>query len=101
MEIAGAVVDDGEALHGACALGVGTEETAEASPASVCCRRRGAGGCQNRLARQPAVEEAPLAIGCRHAGHGADHAPTAPLQPPATQRVGLEADQQIEAKARK
>jgi hypothetical protein len=40
-----------------------------------------------------------LAIDRRHAGHGADHAPTAPLQPPAAQGVGLKADQQIERNA--
>ena len=65
-------------------------------------RPAGAGGRRrrnDRLAPAATLEEAALALGRSLAGDGAEHAPAAPLERPAAQRVGLEADQQVEGEA--
>ena len=72
---------------------------AQQAPPSTGRGRRLGAGSEDRLVGQPAVEETALAFVRRLAADRADGAPAAPLQAPSAQRVGLEADQQMSAKA--
>ena len=54
----------------------------------------------DRLRRQPGLEEPPLALGGGLAGHRAERAPAAPTERPAAERVGLEADHEIDRQDR-
>src|SRR5262245_44877066 len=50
----------------------------------------------DRLRRQPGLEEASLAFGGGPAGHGAERPPARPLEAPALEGIGFESDHETE-----
>ena len=108
MQVAGAVVDDGDALHYGAALANMRRPRASASfaCASVASTQVvGAGWTGRRSATAWGIsvrvgsqcfEEAALGVLGVAAGHGADEAPAAPLERGAVERAGFEAEDDLD-----